>query len=141
MAEREENTDKPFEPTQRKLDDARKKGEIARSTDLYVTAAYAGMLLVAATYGGALAGRLGEVMQTLLDRPHLLAPLTFDGSPQPLLGGFGLALFPALDAFFGSDLKPGTLLSSLAGTGVETWTGHRPEAMAGVELVVASSSG
>jgi UDP-N-acetylmuramate--alanine ligase len=40
----------------------------------------------------------------------------------------------------GSDLKPGTLLSSLTGTGVKTWTGHRPDVMEGVELVVASSA-
>lgn len=40
----------------------------------------------------------------------------------------------------GSDLKPGRMLASLAGVGVETWVGHRPEATAGVELVVASSA-
>jgi UDP-N-acetylmuramate--alanine ligase len=40
----------------------------------------------------------------------------------------------------GSDLKPGPLLSDLAGAGVEVWTGHRPAAMVEVELVIASSA-
>lgn len=40
----------------------------------------------------------------------------------------------------GSDLKPGSLLQGLVGTGVETWIGHRPEQVSGVDLVVASSA-
>jgi UDP-N-acetylmuramate--alanine ligase len=40
----------------------------------------------------------------------------------------------------GSDVKPGPMLELLADVGVETWIGHRPEAMADVELVVASSA-
>ncbi len=40
----------------------------------------------------------------------------------------------------GSDVKPGPMLDLLADVGVETWIGHRPEAMADVDLVVASSA-
>lgn len=40
----------------------------------------------------------------------------------------------------GSDLKPGHMLRSLDDVGVVTWIGHRPEAMSGVDLVVASSA-
>lgn len=47
----EENTDKQHEPSQKKLDDARKKGEIPRSTDLSVAASYGGFLLVYASFG------------------------------------------------------------------------------------------
>ncbi|WP_438990587.1 EscU/YscU/HrcU family type III secretion system export apparatus switch protein [Lentibacter sp.] len=47
----EENNDKQHEPSQKKLDDARKKGEIPRSTDLSVAASYGGMLLVYAGFG------------------------------------------------------------------------------------------
>jgi UDP-N-acetylmuramate--alanine ligase len=39
-----------------------------------------------------------------------------------------------------SDLKPSRLLDALGDLDVETWVGHRPEAMAGVDLVVASSA-
>ena len=40
----------------------------------------------------------------------------------------------------GSDLKPGHMLRSLDDVGVETWIGHRPEAMASLDVVVASSA-
>jgi len=40
----------------------------------------------------------------------------------------------------GSDLRAGLELDSLAALGIETWSGHRPTRMGGVELVVASSA-
>ncbi len=42
----EEESDKQHEPSQKKLDDARRKGEIPRSTDLSVAASYGGILLL-----------------------------------------------------------------------------------------------
>jgi len=40
----------------------------------------------------------------------------------------------------GSDLKPGRVLDALQDIGIETWIGHRPEAMTEPDLVVASSA-
>ncbi len=40
----------------------------------------------------------------------------------------------------GSDVKPGRMLELLGDVGVDTWIGHRPEAMSDVDLVVASSA-
>lgn len=40
----------------------------------------------------------------------------------------------------GSDLKPSATLEALSDTGVKTWVGHRPAAMAGTDLVVASTA-
>jgi len=40
----------------------------------------------------------------------------------------------------GSDLKPGRAVDALADVGVETWVGHRPDAMQSKDLVVASSA-
>lgn len=40
----------------------------------------------------------------------------------------------------GSDLRGGIELATLADLGVSTWAGHRPEMVAGVDLVVASSA-
>jgi UDP-N-acetylmuramate--alanine ligase len=40
----------------------------------------------------------------------------------------------------GSDVKPGRMLDSLNDVGITTWLGHRPDAMKGVDLVVASSA-
>jgi UDP-N-acetylmuramate--alanine ligase len=43
-------------------------------------------------------------------------------------------------AVSGSDLKPSPQLDGLTDIGVETWVGHRPEAMAAVDLLVTSSA-
>ena len=43
MSQTEDSAEKSFEPTQKKLDDARKKGEFARSSDLNTAAAYVGL--------------------------------------------------------------------------------------------------
>jgi UDP-N-acetylmuramate--alanine ligase len=40
----------------------------------------------------------------------------------------------------GSDLRASSEIAGLAAIGIETWSGHRPERMAGVQLVVASSA-
>ena len=56
------------------------------------------------------------------------------------MSGLAKMLAQAGHRVTGSDLKPGPLLAALAGTGVETWLGHRPEAIAGVGLVVSSSA-
>lgn len=40
----------------------------------------------------------------------------------------------------GSDLKPGRVLDALEDIGIETWIGHRPQAMTEPDLVVASSA-
>ncbi|MCL1588402.1 MAG: UDP-N-acetylmuramate--L-alanine ligase [Actinomycetia bacterium] len=40
----------------------------------------------------------------------------------------------------GSDVKPGRMLDSLNDVGITTWLGHRPDAIKGVDLVVASSA-
>ncbi len=40
----------------------------------------------------------------------------------------------------GSDLKPGRSLEALGDLGITTWIGHRPDAVTGADLVVASSA-
>jgi UDP-N-acetylmuramate--alanine ligase len=40
----------------------------------------------------------------------------------------------------GSDLKPSPVLDALGDAGVETWVGHRPDLVDGVDLVVASTA-
>ncbi len=51
MAEGGESEDKPYEASQKKLEDARKKGNIVRSTDLNTTAGYAGLVLALLIWG------------------------------------------------------------------------------------------
>lgn len=48
----EENDDKQHQPTAKKLEDARKKGEVPRSQDLNTAAIYGGVLIIFAMSGG-----------------------------------------------------------------------------------------
>lgn len=100
MAEEDENSEKPFEPSQKRLDDARKKGELARSADLTTAAGYAGVLLVGATVGAATLLALGDALTILLDRADPLARAVFDGPSHPIVAGAGLALARPLAPWF-----------------------------------------
>jgi flagellar biosynthetic protein FlhB len=83
----EENDDKPFEATQKKLDDARRKGEIARSADLNTAVAYAGLLLAFLMTGPWAVERMGGSLRAMLDRPEELAPLILaEGGRAPATG-------------------------------------------------------
>ena len=64
MSEQDEAAEKSHEPTQKKLDDARKKGEIARSNDVNVALAYFGVWGLFIVTGGAAVSQLGSGLQT-----------------------------------------------------------------------------
>lgn len=87
MSDDSESDDKQFEPTQKKLDDARKKGEIAKSNDLVTAAAYGGFLVVASVMGASLIVGLGSTLMTLFDQADALSRATFSGSQTPFMGG------------------------------------------------------
>lgn len=87
MSGEDEDSDKQFEPTQKKLDDARAKGEIAKSTDLTTAAAYTGFLLVAITMGPAAIIGLGTTLSIVLRQSVDLSDTIFAGAGQPVSGG------------------------------------------------------
>lgn len=92
MAEDETNDDKQFEPTPKKLEDARKKGEIAKSNDLITSAGYGGFLIAAIAFGGPSLLGFGTALRSLLDNATGFASTTFSGSLSPLMGGVTMAV-------------------------------------------------
>lgn len=66
MSASEDSAEKSHEPSQRKLEEARRKGEVARSADLSVAAAYGGLLLALIAVGTSTMHRLGTTLQGLL---------------------------------------------------------------------------
>lgn len=86
MAAQEDDAEKSFEPTQKKLQEARRKGDVVKSQDVNATAAYAGLFLgfvVVAT------GALNEAatgMMVFLDQPTELTQLFFEGSASAPMG-------------------------------------------------------
>ncbi len=83
----EEDDDKQHEPTQKKLDDARKKGDVPRSADVGTAASYAGFLAVATVFGAGLLKDLGATLAGLLDRAGPLSEEVFSSGGQNVFGG------------------------------------------------------
>ena len=57
MSDAEDDDSKQHEPTQKKLDDARKRGEVVRSTDLNTAMSYMALLVGRDFFGGRYAER------------------------------------------------------------------------------------
>ncbi|KUF09597.1 EscU/YscU/HrcU family type III secretion system export apparatus switch protein [Pseudoponticoccus marisrubri] len=87
MAGQEDSAEKSHEPSQRKLDEARKKGEIARAPDFLTAVAYLGLLVAGTMLGGAMVQGMSEAMLPLLEQPDRLRPLFFEDGATPVAGG------------------------------------------------------
>ena len=87
MSKQDDDSDRSFEPTPQKLERARQKGDVARSADLGVAAAYTGLLLTLAAVGPDLIDGLGAGLASLIDRADRFAPLVFESAPETPLGG------------------------------------------------------
>lgn len=102
----DDSSDKEHEPSQKRLDDARTRGEIARSADLATACGYAGLLLAAASLGAQSLQSLGDMGAVLLDQADQFAPLLTRGGAAPF-AGMMTAMIWALVPFF---VLPGVLV-------------------------------
>ncbi len=80
----EDDEGKEHEASQRKLEQAREKGEIPRSPDLLTAASYAGLLVAALGFGGAALQQVGQAGSVLLDQSSPLSRQAASGFAQPL---------------------------------------------------------
>ena len=97
MSAEDDGGDKEHEPTQKRLDDAREKGEIPRSPDLSTAAGYLGMLLAVMVFGGAGLKGLGQTGAVFLDQADRFAPLILSDGAAPvagLIGAIAGAVYP-----------------------------------------------
>ncbi|MBI1340175.1 flagellar biosynthesis protein FlhB [bacterium] len=98
MAEQPDSDDKTEEPTAKKLEDARKKGDVAKSTEAPV---WFLLLAGAALFAAAepLAASISDPLVRLLDHPHAFR--LSEGGAQELLLDLIIALAPPLIIIFG----------------------------------------
>lgn len=82
----DDSAEKPFQPTPKKLEEARKKGDVPKSNDLTTAAAYLGFIAAAFALGPAALIGLGSALRGLLERAAPLADVAFAGSQTPLMG-------------------------------------------------------
>lgn len=89
--------DKPHDPSQKRLDDARKRGEIPKSVDLTTAASFAGLLLSMSVFGVQMLKETGGLGQGLLGQADRLAPQMTAAAHAPTAGlliGVGMAMAP-----------------------------------------------
>lgn len=82
----ESDAEKEHAPSQKRLDDARARGEIARSVDLVTACSYGGFLLGTITLGTASIQTLGNLGTLILAQADKLAPLLLQGGSAPFAG-------------------------------------------------------
>lgn len=98
MSGEDADQDKQYDASQKKLDDAREKGEVAKSVDLTTAAGYGGFIVAAYFAGPATMVSLAEGMSVLLGRADHLAAEVFGGTSVPFMSGLyaltGAAMLP-----------------------------------------------
>jgi len=99
MAEANDSAEKEHEPTQKRLDEARERGEVPRSQDLTTAATYAGLLLAAVVSGPASLQGLGGIGARLLGEADRLASQMSQGGAAAV-GGILTEVASACVPFF-----------------------------------------
>jgi len=105
----EDASEKEYEPTERRLQEARAKGEVAQGRDLVAAAAFGGLLLAWLAMGQTGPESMGTIGAILLDQADSLSTLVFAGG-RPPIGGLRGALALALAPLF---LLPFTLVIAM----------------------------
>ena len=99
MSGDDSDTEREHEPSQRKLDEARKKGDVPRSADLTTAAVYGGLVLALLVGGSYAIESAGSAGVTLLGQSERLAPMFLQSGRAPaagLLAAFALPFLPLL---------------------------------------------
>lgn len=95
MSGEDGDQDKSFEATEQKLSDARKKGDVPKSVDLFTASAYAGLFVAFSFLGQRSVDKLTAALVSLLDQAPSLVPLFFGGSSFNTTGGLLKVIFLA----------------------------------------------
>ena len=101
MSEPPNDEDKQYEASQHKLDEARKKGDIPRSTDLNTAAAYAGLVILGLSVGGVTLLETGSELTGFIEYPDTIATTLFAGSAPPVLNSIAVNVSISMLPWFG----------------------------------------
>ena len=96
----DDDSDKSYEPTPEKIRKAREKGDVPKSTDLSVAAAYLGLIIVVYTSGEDMVRDMGSLMMSFLDQPDRHAELFFSDNGTPPVGGLLKSVASAMAPMF-----------------------------------------
>ncbi|MEQ5869157.1 flagellar biosynthesis protein FlhB [Sagittula sp. NFXS13] len=100
MADQDEASEKSHEPSQRKLDQQRKKGEIPRATDLNTAMGYLGLLICGLSVGGYSLSTFANGVLPLLEQPDRMVDIYLRDGGSALIGALLFSAFvPVLPLF------------------------------------------
>ena len=100
MAGNDDSGEKTHDPTPKKLSDARKKGDIAKSNDLTVAVIYLGFLIAILVAGGTAIGTAASKLSVFLSSPDLLLGKILGPGGLGLSGTILLSILGALAPLF-----------------------------------------
>jgi len=95
----DDDSEKEHEPTQKRLDEARKRGEVVRSAEIGLAAAYGGLLVAALATGAPALRGFGDAGMALLARPEGASELILRGEGMGAGGAIAAMLLPVLPFF------------------------------------------
>jgi len=113
MQGQDDETEKSFEPTPRKLQEARRKGDVPRSQDLNATAAYIGLFVALAFATSESLMQSASGLLAPLDQAYELSALFFEGSSFGPTGQFLMPHVWFLGVLFGAPMAA-VILSVIA---------------------------
>ncbi len=90
----QDQADKEHDASQKKLDDARLQGDIARSQDVLVAAGYGAFVAACLGFGASALLQAGAAGAVFLDQADQLAPLLSEGARAPLGGAMVAMAMP-----------------------------------------------
>jgi flagellar biosynthetic protein FlhB len=99
MSGQDDDIERDHEPSQRKLDEARKRGDMPRSMELTTAAVYAGLVLALLVTGRMAVERAGSAGVTLLGQSDRLAPSFLQAGRAPAAGVLADIVMPFLPIF------------------------------------------
>lgn len=108
--------EKTLDASQRKLSQAREKGDVPSSREGASFGLYAAMLMAVGLAGGLAARRMGEVLLPLIEQPDAFLELTQQGLQQAghaVLQAMGLALLPVFGLLVAGALVPHLLQNTV----------------------------
>ncbi len=91
-----DDTEREHEPTQKRLQDARKRGDVPRSADLTSAAVYGGFVLALMVMGQAAMVQMGSAGMVLLGQAERLAPMFLRAGRAPAAGILSNLFLPVL---------------------------------------------
>lgn len=97
----DDDADKEFEASQKKLDEARTRGDVTKSIELNAAAAYAGLALACLLAGSYSVVGIGNAGMALLGQADRLAPIFMEAPAAPMgaiASAFALASLPLFAA-------------------------------------------